>query len=124
MKAKLFFLGAFLIFMAGFQIKSQTCTAGFTYTITTAGQVNFTITPTGTAIIGNTYYNWYYGDSTGAINGGGGPRHTYQYNGPYNAQLNISDISRAVYCIDPIILVISNTQNPPCPKPAFAYTEG
>jgi len=62
---------------------TPTCTAAFTYTLGSSGQVSFSNTSTGTVV--NPVYNWNFGNgNTSAVIS---PSYTYLYNGTYNVYL-------------------------------------
>ncbi|HXB42316.1 MAG TPA: PKD domain-containing protein [Bacteroidia bacterium] len=100
-------------------ISMAQCNAGFTYTVGTAGQVNFTDASTGTT--GGTVYYWNFGDNT--YSQVHSPSHTFPYNGTYHVTLQIDSAINGCNSIITNTIVISNTIN--CNVQAvFTYTVG
>jgi PKD repeat protein len=98
--------------------------AGYTYIVNAAGQVNFTSTSAHTN--SGTEYYWNTGDGSGDVLGTSTLSHTYTIQGNYPVRLIIKDTGSA-YCIDSIIQYVNvNTADSNlCGLHAgFTYTAG
>lgn len=93
----------------------QACQVSFTYTVSSAGQVDFTNTSAG-----NSIFYWNFGD--GASSSQTSPSHTYAYNGFYHVSLEADTNGGACagYVTDSIN--ITNTANAPTCNASFTYT--
>ncbi len=121
MKTRLFFLAALLLSLSGFEMKSQ-CSASFTYTLGTNGQLSLTSTSTG--VNAGTKYNWWVGNGNYLPNVGPTVTYTYPYNGTYSVKLFIQDSTFMGSCSDSIRMniTISNAANTACLPATFTYT--
>jgi len=110
-------LGIALVVLQGLSGVAQNCTAGFTYTVGTSGQVNFTNTSTGLGT--NPNYSWTFGDN--AYSTLAAPNHTYPYNGGYWVTLMIDSANGGSSCTFTDSITISNALT--CNlAAAFTYT--
>lgn len=96
----------------------STCTAAFTYTVGSGGQVNFTNTSTGTGMFTNS--NWDFGDSYQANSAS--PTHTFLFNGTYAVTLAITDSIQGCSSTFTDSVTINNAQNNFSCNAGYTYT--
>lgn len=99
----------------------SSCTAAFTYTVGSAGQVTFTDASVNTN--GNTSWHWGFGDNDSAWSTS--PVHNYPYNGNYNVCLKVTDSLMGGTCSSTYCDVVSITNTATCNFSASCtYTVG
>jgi len=107
-----------LVLAFSFSGHSQGCTAAFTYTLGSNGQVSFTDASVGTTT--NTAYNWSYSGFSGwGSSTAPSPTFTFTYNGTYYVYLNISD--SMANCQSSVMDTIVITNGQTC-QVSFTYT--
>lgn len=118
MKKQILLLAAVLVLAFNYG-KSQ-CSASFTYTLSSNGQINCTSTSTGTSA--GTRYTWFTGDGNRMPNVSDTAAYTYCYNGTYTVSLLIQDSLGG--CSDSVAqsVTISNAANTTCLPANFTYT--
>ena len=105
--------------LSGVTLAQTSCHAGYTYTIGTAGSVNFTNTSTGGS--GSTTYHWDFGDKKSSNISS--PSHTYLYNGTYLVNFFMYDTTGS--CFDSLSEYITIINGLTCNiAPNFSYSSG
>lgn len=99
-------------------LAQSTCTAAFTYTVGSNGQVNFTNTSTGGGTFTSNY--WDFGDGVAYYNPPSS--HTYLYNGTYAVSLIVTDSTQSCSSTFTDSITITNAQYNYSCNASFTYT--
>jgi len=95
---------------------TPTCTAAFTYTLGSNGQVSFSNTSSGTVVNPNYLWNFGNGNTSAVLS----PSYSYLYNGSYNVTLYEYDSTNTnLVCYTSQLVTISNAPN--CGDSAYFY---